>query len=53
MTPLDRRAADLQDIIQDILKQFQCVNTANGPHRRVEHAGSAAWSSSSGTEARG
>jgi MarR family 2-MHQ and catechol resistance regulon transcriptional repressor len=34
MTPLDRRAADLQDIVQDILKQFQCVNAAaaNGPH---------------------
>jgi DNA-binding MarR family transcriptional regulator len=34
MTPLDRRAADLQDVVQDILKQFQCVNAAaaNGPH---------------------
>jgi DNA-binding MarR family transcriptional regulator len=34
MTPLDRRAADLQDVVQDILKQFQSVNTevANGPH---------------------
>jgi DNA-binding MarR family transcriptional regulator len=34
MTVLDRRAADLQDVVQDILKQFQCVNAAaaNGPH---------------------
>ena len=34
MTPLDRRAADLQDVVQDILKQFQSVNAAaaNGPH---------------------
>jgi DNA-binding MarR family transcriptional regulator len=34
MSPLDRRAADLQDLVQDILKQFQCVNAAaaNGPH---------------------
>jgi MarR family 2-MHQ and catechol resistance regulon transcriptional repressor len=34
MTVLDRRAADLQDVVQDILKQFQCVHTvaANGPH---------------------
>jgi DNA-binding MarR family transcriptional regulator len=34
MTPLDRRAADLQDVVRDILKQFQCVNAAaaNGPH---------------------
>ena len=34
MTSLDRRAADLQDVVQDILKQFQCVNAAaaNGPH---------------------
>ncbi len=34
MNPLDRRAADLQDLIQDILKQFQSVNAAacNGPH---------------------
>jgi DNA-binding MarR family transcriptional regulator len=34
MTPLDRKAADLQDIVQDILKQFQSVNAAvaNGPH---------------------
>ena len=35
MTSLDRRAADLQDIVQDILKQFQCVNTANGPHAEL------------------
>jgi len=28
MTSLDRRAADLQELIQDILKQFQCVNAA-------------------------
>jgi MarR family 2-MHQ and catechol resistance regulon transcriptional repressor len=34
MTTLDRRAADLQEIVQDILKQFQSVNAAaaNGPH---------------------
>lgn len=34
MPSLDRRAADLQDLVQDILKQFQCVNAAaaNGPH---------------------
>jgi MarR family 2-MHQ and catechol resistance regulon transcriptional repressor len=34
MTPLDRRAADLWDLVQDILKQFQSVNAAaaNGPH---------------------
>jgi MarR family transcriptional regulator, 2-MHQ and catechol-resistance regulon repressor len=34
MTTLDRRAADLQEIVQDIVKQFQLVNAAaaNGPH---------------------
>src|SRR5215475_6936405 len=34
MSPLDRRAADLRDAVQDIMKQFQCVNAAaaNGPH---------------------
>jgi DNA-binding MarR family transcriptional regulator len=34
MTSLDRRAADLQEVVQDILKQFQCVHAAaaNGPH---------------------
>src|SRR4051794_8870575 len=34
MTALDRRAADLQEVVQDILKQFQSVNAAvaNGPH---------------------
>jgi len=34
MSPLDRRAADLHDLVQDILKQFQDVNAtaANGPH---------------------
>jgi DNA-binding MarR family transcriptional regulator len=34
MSPLDRRAADLHDLVQDILKQFQYVNAtaANGPH---------------------
>jgi len=34
MTSLDRRAADLQDVVQDILNQFQSVNAAaaNGPH---------------------
>jgi MarR family 2-MHQ and catechol resistance regulon transcriptional repressor len=37
MTSLDRRAADLQEVVQDILKQFQCVNTAaaNGPHAEL------------------
>jgi DNA-binding MarR family transcriptional regulator len=34
MTPLDRRAADLRDLVQDIVNQFQAVNAAvaNGPH---------------------
>lgn len=34
MTTLDRRAADLQEMVQDILKQFKSVNAAaaNGPH---------------------
>jgi DNA-binding MarR family transcriptional regulator len=34
MTSLDRKAADLRDLVQDILKQFQSVNAAvaNGPH---------------------
>jgi MarR family 2-MHQ and catechol resistance regulon transcriptional repressor len=34
MTSLDRRAVDLQEVVQDILKQFQCVHAAaaNGPH---------------------
>src|SRR4051812_40967992 len=34
MMSLDHRAADLQDVVQDILKQFQSVNAAaaNGPH---------------------
>ena len=34
MTALDRRAADLQEVFQDIVKQFTCVNAAaaNGPH---------------------
>jgi MarR family 2-MHQ and catechol resistance regulon transcriptional repressor len=34
MNALARRAADLRDVIQDILKQFQSVNAAaaNGPH---------------------
>jgi MarR family 2-MHQ and catechol resistance regulon transcriptional repressor len=37
MTPLNRRVADLQDLVQDILKQFQCVNAAaaNGPHAEL------------------
>ena len=37
MTTLDRRAADLQDLVQDILKQFQCVNAAaaNGPQAEL------------------
>ena len=34
MTVLDRRAADLQEVFQDIVKQFTGVNAAaaNGPH---------------------
>jgi MarR family 2-MHQ and catechol resistance regulon transcriptional repressor len=34
MTALDRNAIDLRDLVQEILKQFQCVNAAaaNGPH---------------------
>ncbi len=34
MTTLDRRAVDLQEVVQDILKQFQSVHAAaaNGPH---------------------
>jgi len=34
MSSLDRRAAELQRVVQDILKQFQSVNAAaaNGPH---------------------
>ena len=34
MTALDQRAADLQEVFQDIVKQFHCVNAAaaNGPH---------------------
>jgi DNA-binding MarR family transcriptional regulator len=34
MNAFDRRAADLQGVVQDILKQFQSVNAtiANGPH---------------------
>ena len=37
MTTLDRRAADLQEVVQDILKQFQSVNAAaaNGPHAEL------------------
>lgn len=37
MTSLDRRAVDLQDVVQDILKQFQSVNAAaaNGPHAEL------------------
>ena len=37
MTALDRRAADLRDVVQDIVKQFQCVNAAaaNGPHAEL------------------
>lgn len=37
MTILDRRVADLQDVVQDILKQFQCVHAsaANGPHAEL------------------
>lgn len=34
MDSVDRRAADLRDVVQDILTQFQGVNAAacNGPH---------------------
>jgi DNA-binding MarR family transcriptional regulator len=34
MSSLDRRATDLQDLVQDILKQFQYIHAtaANGPH---------------------
>src|SRR5436190_2311223 len=34
MNALARKAADLRDVVQDIVKQFQCVNAvaANGPH---------------------
>jgi MarR family 2-MHQ and catechol resistance regulon transcriptional repressor len=37
MTTLDRRAADLEELVQDILKQFQTVNAAaaNGPHAEL------------------
>lgn len=37
MSPLDRRAADLQDLVRDILKQFQyvCATAANGPHAEL------------------
>jgi DNA-binding MarR family transcriptional regulator len=37
MSTLRRRAADLQDVVQDILKQFQTVNAkaANGPHAEL------------------
>jgi DNA-binding MarR family transcriptional regulator len=38
MSTLDRRAADLQEIVQDIVKQFQLVNAAaaNGPHLELK-----------------
>src|SRR5439155_17562834 len=37
MNALARRAADLRDLVQDILKQFQSVNAAaaNGPHAEL------------------
>ena len=37
MSLLDRRAADLRDIVQEMLKQFQSVNAAaaNGPHAEL------------------
>ncbi|HEY7331238.1 MAG TPA: MarR family transcriptional regulator [Gemmataceae bacterium] len=37
MSPLDRRAVDMHDLVQDILKQFQYVNAAaaNGPHAEL------------------
>lgn len=49
MNALDRKAADMREMVQDIMKQFQTVNAAaaNGPHaelnmqelRVVEHLG--------------
>src|SRR5262245_27283307 len=37
MNALDRRVADLQELVQDIMKQFQCINAAvaNGPHAEL------------------
>jgi DNA-binding MarR family transcriptional regulator len=37
LSVLDRRAADLRDIVQEMLKQFQSVNAAaaNGPHAEL------------------
>ncbi len=37
MSLLDRRAVDLRDIVQEMLKQFQSVNAAaaNGPHAEL------------------
>jgi DNA-binding MarR family transcriptional regulator len=37
MTSLDRRAADLQELVQDIMKQFESLNSkaANGPHAEL------------------
>jgi MarR family 2-MHQ and catechol resistance regulon transcriptional repressor len=37
MSALDRRAAELRDVVQDMLKQFQSVNAAaaNGPHAEL------------------
>jgi DNA-binding MarR family transcriptional regulator len=34
MTNLERRANDLQDLVHEFLRQFECVNAtaANGPH---------------------
>jgi hypothetical protein len=40
MTPLERKARDLRDVIQDIMHQFRVVDGAfaHGPARRAEPA---------------
>jgi DNA-binding MarR family transcriptional regulator len=37
MTSLERRATDLQDLVHEFLRQFECVNAtaANGPHAEM------------------
>src|SRR3984957_9820569 len=37
VTHLDKKAADLQDVMQDIMKQFKCadVAAASGPHAEL------------------
>jgi len=37
MTSLERRATDLQDLVHEFLRQFECVNAtaANGPHAEL------------------